>query len=720
MSAYLNRFAPEPVQSQQRHTRRNRCPVCAGADGDRRGSGTRCHGFDSSDGRWVRCSREEFAGELVPDSAGLYAHRSKGPCKCGKQHASSSSRITTSGRTGTSGREAATYDYQSPAGDLLHQVVRYQPKGFTQRRPNGRGGWTYDLKGVERVLYHLPELLDRVSEIVFIVEGEKDADRLRRDGFLATTNAGGAGKWRAEYSEALRGRRTVILPDNDGPGRNHADSVATSLTGVAAEVATVALPGTRPGSDVSDWLDAGHSAVELRNLAAAALEDARSQSGEVHSATRSTGARLGLPEYLDRITQLFDRYVVFPSEHESVAISLWVAHAYLVELFETSPILSVTSAEMRSGKTRTLDVLELVVPHPFRMITPSEAVVYTTLSLQPRRTMLLDEADAIFGSRTAERYEGLRAIFNAGNRKGTKVPRVRMDGRRREVEEFDVYGPKVIAGIGRLPDTVTDRAIPICLKRRAPHEPVAKFRHRMAAAEAREVTFDPTSVTLAPDVPVPEELNDRAADSWEPLIAIAQAAGGAWPERARLASIMLSGEDETPTSVGMQLLADIREVFGTAGTLTTQELLHRLHDLDEAPWTDWHGTPLSARALAKLLEPYRVRPMQRRLQGEKSRGYAASDFTDAWTRYVAGQAGQAGPAPSEVDIPPLDLGLDPNIGFANDFDGEAEDPTLPGRPPAYGVAFSPPRSCPTCRKLHPVDTRCDWVGDPPADASWLT
>ncbi len=112
-----------------------------------------------------------------------------------------------------------------------------------------------------------------------------------------------------------------------------------------------------------------------------------------------------LADYLAAVSGFVRTYVAFPSEHEPVAIALWVAHAHIVERFDTSPILAVTSAEMRSGKTRVLDCLELLVPRPYRVVTPSEAVVYTVLSQRPRPTLLLDEADAIFGPRTAERYE---------------------------------------------------------------------------------------------------------------------------------------------------------------------------------------------------------------------------------------------------------------------------------------------------------------------------
>lgn len=341
-----------------------------------------------------------------------------------------------------------------------------------------------------------------------------------------------------------------------------------------------------------------------------------------------------LADYLVAVRDFTTKYVIFNSEHEPVAVALWIAHAHLVDRFETSPILAITSAEMRSGKTRVLDVLELVVPEPFRVVTPSEAVVYTVLARRPRPTMLLDEADAIFGPRTAERYEGLRAILNAGNRQGTPVLRVKLEGRRREVDAFDVFGPKAIAGIGDLPATVTDRSIVIRMKRRAPGEQVAKFRHRIAAEQAKHLVLDWSTMIVDPIADVPDELQDRAADSWEPLLAVADAAGGPWPMMARLAAVALGSDEDAPASVGMRLLTEIKMVFDQDDHLTTAELLRRLHDLEDAPWGEWYGAPLSGRGLAKLLAPYRVAPIKRRVHGEQSRGYFRSDFMDAWSRYV--------------------------------------------------------------------------------------
>ena len=389
---------------------------------------------------------------------------------------------------------------------------------------------------------------------------------------------------------------------------------------------------------------------------------------------------------LDAVCSYIVKYIVFPSEYEAIAVGLWVIQAWMVERFETSPMLGVTSAEMRSGKTLLLDMLQPIVPHPFRAVTPSEATVFFVLNQRPRRTMLLDEADAIFGSRAdTARYEGLRAILNSGNRQGTPVPRVRMEGNRRELEEFDIFGPKVIAGIGKLPDTVTDRCIPIRMKRRAPNETVARFRRRVVEQEAipvREWLESLADVPLVTDVPVPDELNDRAADGWEPLLAIADAAGGHWPATARLAAIALSTEVDTDLSTGIRLLADIRDVFGEEHHLSTADLLAALHDIEEAPWGEWYGKPLTSRGLAKLLAPYRVRPMQRRPGAGlvPMRGYFRTEFTDAWSRYLpTGESGTTGTSGtlgldttlSVPDVPdvPVPLAGKPNGAAATDPHG---------------------------------------------------
>ncbi|MBU8913305.1 MAG: hypothetical protein KOO61_04725 [Spirochaetales bacterium] len=192
------------------------------------------------------------------------------------------------------------YDYRDAGGDVLYQVVKSPGKIFWQQRPDGKGGWIKNLKGVPRVLYNLPGLIARPDDRVFIVEGEKDADRLASIGLLATTSPGGAGKWTAAYAETLLGRDVVILPDNDIQGRTHAQDVAKSLSGKATSVRTVQLPGLPEKGDISDWLDNGGDGEKLE-----ALVDETEPI--VNEAQLSTGDPLPVIEIHDRpLREIFD------------------------------------------------------------------------------------------------------------------------------------------------------------------------------------------------------------------------------------------------------------------------------------------------------------------------------------------------------------------------------------------------------------------------------
>jgi hypothetical protein len=166
--------------------------------------------------------------------------------------------------------DGRTYDYHDERGELLFQVCRGTrggKKSFSQRTPDGNGGWLP--KGPDKcVLYRLPDLLANVKELVFVVEGEKDAENAKTAGLVATTSPGGAGKWRPHYAESLRNQRVVIIPDNDKPGEDHAHDVARSLMGKAASVKILRLEGLPPKGDLSDWLAAGGTAEKLLELAA--------------------------------------------------------------------------------------------------------------------------------------------------------------------------------------------------------------------------------------------------------------------------------------------------------------------------------------------------------------------------------------------------------------------------------------------------------------------
>lgn len=188
-------------------------------------------------------------------------------------------------------RIARTYSYTDEAGGPLFQVVRFEPKDFRQRRPDGKGGWTWNLNGVRRVLYRLPRVLEtaKAGGVVYVVEGEKDGEALEKLGLVATCNAGGAGKWRPEYAETFRGvKGAVTLPDNDPSGRAHARDVARSLHAAGVPVKVLELPGLPEKGDVSDWLAAGGTRARLDEL--------RKAAPRWEPASEADGMRVAEPE----------------------------------------------------------------------------------------------------------------------------------------------------------------------------------------------------------------------------------------------------------------------------------------------------------------------------------------------------------------------------------------------------------------------------------------
>lgn len=256
------------VVRAQRFNQYHPCPVCGGWNDQERGIGQRCFGYLSSDGDYAHCTREDYAGPLdLEPNSDTYAHRLTGSCRCGQQHGPIDvPKPNGHARNGVAPRIEHVYPYTDEDGNLLYQVVRYTPKDFRQRRPDGQGGWIWTLGSVRLVLYRLSDLLAHPTAPIVIVEGEKDVDRLTALGVTATTAAMGAGKWKDCYLPPLVGREIVVIPDNDAKGKQHADTIIASCRSIARRLSRVELPDAPPKGDVSDWLDAGHSVDELRGL----------------------------------------------------------------------------------------------------------------------------------------------------------------------------------------------------------------------------------------------------------------------------------------------------------------------------------------------------------------------------------------------------------------------------------------------------------------------
>ena len=262
----------------------------------------------------------------------------------------------------TEARIIAEYGYTDESSKLLFQVVRLHPKGFRQRRPDGNGGWTWNLNGARRVLYRLPEVL--AAKSVLIVEGEKDAEMARSLNLVATCNPGGAGKWRDDYSESLRGKKIAIITDADEPGRKHAQHVAQSLHSKTESVKVLELPGAK---DLTEW-------VERSGTREAFMELIRSATVWKPAGVVETGKLT--PQSGFRLTSLHD-LMLEPEEHIS-----WL-------LADKLPAggLSVLSAKPKVGKSTFARCLALAVAtgEPFLdCATAQGPVIY--LALEEKRS----------------------------------------------------------------------------------------------------------------------------------------------------------------------------------------------------------------------------------------------------------------------------------------------------------------------------------------------
>jgi hypothetical protein len=353
---------------------------------------------------------------------------------------------------------------------------------------------------------------------------------------------------------------------------------------------------------------------------------------------------------LDDLHAALIKYVVLPSPEAADAVVLWIAATHAQPAWEHAPRLVLSSPEKRCGKSRCLDVVAETSHRPLITVNASVAAVVRSLGDDPP-TLLVDEADTIFGTkRQAENNEDLRGILNAGHQRNR--PMIRWDITTRSREELPTFGMACLAAIGELPDTIMDRAVVVRMRRRAPGEQVAPYRTRRdgpglhalrerLAAWVGEVSDYLTDA--APDMPV----EDRAADTWEPLVAVADEADGDWPDRARKAAeVMTAAETERDDdgSTGVRLLADLRSIFGNANGLRTDTILERLCELDEAPWGDWYGRRLDARTLAKLLRRYGVKSRDVREDGTgpNRKGYYRADLHTHWVRYVRDKGDSAG------------------------------------------------------------------------------
>lgn len=346
-------------------------------------------------------------------------------------------------------------------------------------------------------------------------------------------------------------------------------------------------------------------------------------------------------QLLDDVGAFLRRYVAFPSEAAHTSVTLWAAHCHCLEAFESTPRLALLSPEKGSGKTRTLEVLDLLVPTPMHTVNMSAAALFRQVAdVQP--TLLMDECDTYLGWKVAEKHEDLRGLVNAGHRRGAVAYRCQKESQK--VVEFAAFAAAALAGIGDLPDTIIDRSIVVRMKRRALSEKVTPFRHREAHPEGEELharlaawAEEYLEQLTAARPEMPPGIVDRAADVWEPLLAIAEMAGPEWIAKARAAAVELNSDRAAADpSLGVQLLRDVHIVFEGQDddNLASSVLIEKLCQMEESPWGDLRGKQLDARGLARRLRAFEIRPHTIRTGDRTPKGYNLEDFFDAWQRYL--------------------------------------------------------------------------------------
>ena len=352
-------------------------------------------------------------------------------------------------------------------------------------------------------------------------------------------------------------------------------------------------------------------------------------------------------ELLSELCATLRRFVIMP-EGAYEAVALWCLYTHCFDAFDVAPLLLFTSATKRCGKTRAKEIASRLVARPLQVTNITAAALFRGVEkYQP--TLLIDEAD-----RFLKDNPELNGIVNGAHTRDSAFV-LRCVGDECEPRLFSTWCPKLIAGIGRQLGTLEDRAIIVELRRRAAGEPVEPWHlHRANELEPLQrrcarwaADHSPELRAAEPDLPDLDG-NDRAADNWRPLLAIADAAGGVWPQLARAAARRLAGAvSDDGDGIGVTLLGDLRLLFDErdAALLPTSEILDALQAMEERPWGDFrHGRPLSAENLARLLRPFGVRPHKQRVVQAPNpvSCYRREDFEDAFARWAPARPGTDG------------------------------------------------------------------------------
>jgi hypothetical protein len=353
-------------------------------------------------------------------------------------------------------------------------------------------------------------------------------------------------------------------------------------------------------------------------------------------------------DVLQTVHDFLGRFVIYPSEEAHTAHTLWVAHTFFMDHWDSTPRIAFLSPEPGSGKSRALEVTEPLVNRPVHAVNTTPAYLFRKVSDPDGLPVILyDEIDTVFGPK-AKDNEDVRGMLNAGHRKGAMAGRCVVKGANVMTEELPAYCAVALAGLNDLPDTLYTRSVIVRMRRRAPNEKTEPWRNRIHKPEGEEIrtTLEAWSQTVAGQIEwpeMPEGVEDRNADIWESLLAVADVAGGEWPKRARVAAVALVADSKAGVpSMNIRLLMDLRDVFGAEDRMASDDILTALAKIDDAPWGDMNGLgrELTHRGLAQRLGNYGIKPKQIRFGLQNLKGYDREDLNDAWLRYL-GSSGVA-------------------------------------------------------------------------------
>lgn len=519
---------------------------------------------------------------------------------------------------------------------------------------------------------------------LIVTEGVRKADSAWSNLEVPSIALSGVSCWRGinasggrapldDWEDVVLNREVFIVFDSDLMVKNavavECVKLGIFLTRRGAQVDYVYLPDGDHGSKMGldDFLATG---ARLSDLATLSSPDPPRQRIEVEEEepedTFDDVADEEGHELAEALRRFFGRFLILRVPELGHALALWALHTWCLRSFTVTPRLNVSSPEKRSGKSRVVEVMSCVAARPEMVVLPSAAAVYRlTEAIQP--TWLLDEVDNLLASGDEARA-ALLAVINSGYRKGATVAKTEKVGDRWEVTRFRIFTAVAMAGLGDLPDTTADRSITIPMERKLLSERTERFHIELTFAEAAGLRrrcaawAKRQAEALSKAEPaIPEVLDDRAAEVWGPLLAIAEAAGGKWTEHARAAAELLSGPDrETADSPSIRAVSDLRGFWDDEDVcweerVETSSMLSKLWRLEESEWRNYSaGQPLTPHGLAFLLRRFGIRSEKWCEDGKWKRGYVRAHFEPVWERYLPPYPPEAPKAPKAPpdDIPP--------------------------------------------------------------------